>query len=93
MMITRTIMVKATGKKYKLSVKHVKLIVDDFLRQMNEALLKGDRIWIRHFGVFHIKYCKPRTGMNVSKGRAVHIPARKRIRFKACSIMKEKLNA
>lgn len=93
MMITRTIMVKNTAKKYKKPIKLVKLFVDDFLRQTNEALLRGDRVWIRHFGVFYIMKCKPRTAMNVSKGLRMQVPAKKRIRFKACSIMREKVNA
>lgn len=92
-MITRTIMIENTAKNLKVTQKLTRAIVKDFLRQINGALLNGEVVWIRHLGMFKVVYCKPRKAMNVKTGIPVYVPAKKRIRFKPCSLMKEKVNA
>ncbi len=49
---------------------------------MKEALLRGDRIELRGFGVFQVKDRKRGIGRNPKTGREVEIPPGKTIRFK-----------
>ena len=46
------------------------------------ALLRGDRIELRGFGVFQVKNRKRGIGRNPKTGREVEIPPGKTIRFK-----------
>ena len=49
---------------------------------MKNALLRGDRIELRGFGVFQVKDRKRGIGRNPKTGREVEIPPGKTIRFK-----------
>ncbi len=49
---------------------------------MKEALLGGDRIEVRGFGVFQVKNRKRGVGRNPKTGEEVEIPPGKTIRFK-----------
>ncbi len=55
-----------------------------------EALVKGDTIEFRNFGVFEVKQRKSRIGRNPMKPtQTVTIPARKVVKFKPGRIMKK----
>jgi DNA-binding protein HU-beta len=49
---------------------------------MRDALLRGDRIELRGFGVFLVKDRKRGIGRNPKTGHEVEIPPGKTIRFK-----------
>jgi DNA-binding protein HU-beta len=56
--------------------------VNALFEGMKEALMKGDRIELRGFGVFQVKDRKRGIGRNPKTGREVEIPPGKTIRFK-----------
>ncbi len=56
--------------------------VNALFEGMREALLDGDRIELRGFGVFQVKDRKRGIGRNPKTGREVEIPPGKTIRFK-----------
>ncbi len=57
-------------------------VVDLITGRMNRALLEGDRIEIRGFGVFEPRPRKSGNGRNILTGAAVPIPKGRSIRFK-----------
>ncbi len=57
-------------------------VVDLITGRMNKALLEGDRIEIRGFGVFEPRPRKSGHGRNIKTGVAVPIPKGRSIRFK-----------
>lgn len=57
-------------------------VVDLLTERMKNALLDGDRIEIRGFGVFEPRPRKRGLGRNIKTGAAVEIPKGKSIRFK-----------
>ena len=56
--------------------------VDLLTERMKQALLDGDRIEIRGFGVFEPRPRKRGMGRNIKTGDSVAIPKGKSIRFK-----------
>ncbi|NOZ95504.1 MAG: integration host factor subunit beta [Acidobacteria bacterium] len=56
--------------------------VNALFEGMKEALLRGDRIELRGFGVFQVKNRKRGVGRNPKTGDEVEIPPGKTIRFK-----------
>ena len=56
-----------------------------------EALVRGENIELRNFGVFKIKLRKSRTGRNPRTGEVVPVPPRKVVVFKAGLEMKKKV--
>ena len=57
-------------------------VVDLLTEKMKDALLNGERIEIRGFGVFEPRPRKRGFGRNIKTGVSVKIPAGKSIRFK-----------
>jgi nucleoid DNA-binding protein len=56
-----------------------------------EALVRGEKIELRNFGVFKIKQRRSRTGRNPRTGQIVPVPPRKVVVFKPGLEMKQKI--
>ncbi len=56
--------------------------VDALFHSMKDALMRGERIELRGFGVFVVKPSKRGVGRNPRTGEEVAIPSGKTIRFK-----------
>jgi DNA-binding protein HU-beta len=57
-------------------------VVDLLTDRMKQAMLCGERIEIRGFGVFESRTRKRGFGRNIKTGQVIKIPAGKSIRFK-----------
>ncbi|MBU0502924.1 MAG: HU family DNA-binding protein [Candidatus Omnitrophota bacterium] len=69
----------------------VKKVVQKTFDYMIEALVRGEKIELRNFGVFKIKERKSRTGRNPRTGEVVPVPPRKVAVFKPGLEMKTKI--
>lgn len=69
----------------------VKQVVQKTFDYMVEALIRGEKIELRNFGVFKIKERKSRTGRNPRTGQVVPVPPRKVVIFKPGLEMKQKV--
>lgn len=76
-----------TGIKQML----VKDVVHRVFDQLCEALVEGEKIEIRNFGVFKVKTRKARVGRNPRTNIAVPVPERKVVVFKPGLEMKERI--
>ena len=67
-------------------------VVQKTLDYITEALLKGETVELRNFGVFEVKLRKPRIGRNPNDpGKDVQIPARAVVKFKPGKVMRDKV--
>jgi nucleoid DNA-binding protein len=69
----------------------VKKVVQKTLDFIIEALVRGEKIELRNFGVFKIKQRRSRTGRNPRTGQVVPVPPRKVVVFKPGLEMKQKI--
>lgn len=69
----------------------VKKIVQKTFDVITDALMQGDKVELRNFGVFKIKERKARFGRNPRTGQAVPVPPRKVVIFKSGLEMKVKV--
>jgi len=69
----------------------VKKVVQNTLDCITQALVRGEKIELRNFGVFKIKQRKSRTGRNPRTGQAVPVPPRKVVVFKPGLEMKKEV--
>jgi len=60
----------------------IKEIVQKTFDAIFEALIKGEKVEIRNFGVFKVKKRKRRVGRNPKTGEVVPIPERQTVIFK-----------
>lgn len=54
----------------------IELVVNSVLRNIESALVRGERVQFTGFGTFELKKRAPRTGRNPHTGEAIPIPAR-----------------
>jgi DNA-binding protein HU-beta len=64
-------------------------VVDLITDRMKTALLDGDRIELRGFGVFELRRRKSGVGRNIKTGATVAIPKGKTVRFKPGKDLRE----
>tara|TARA_R110001599_G_scaffold332511_1_gene547977 strand:- start:24339 stop:24602 length:264 start_codon:yes stop_codon:yes gene_type:complete len=69
---------KATGITYA----DAELVIEGFLTELTNQWRAGVTVAIRGFGTFSWKMFKAKKGRDISRGTAVHIPARKKPVFK-----------
>ena len=60
----------------QLSHKDVELSVKAIFKSMSNSLMNGDRIEIRGFGSFALRFIQSRTGRNPKSGESVNIQNR-----------------
>jgi DNA-binding protein HU-beta len=66
-------------------------MLDLVLNSITEALAKGEDVTLKGFGTFKIVELAARTGRNPQTGKALQIPAKKVVRFKAGSDLSDKV--
>jgi len=69
----------------------VKRVVQKTFDCIVEALIRGEKIELRNFGVFKIKQRKSRIGRNPRTGQIVPVPPRKVVVFKPGLEIKKKV--
>ena len=69
----------------------VKKVVQRTFDCIVDALVRGERIELRNFGVFKIKQRKSRTGRNPRTNQVIPVPPRKVVVFKAGLEMKQRI--
>ncbi len=72
-----------------LTKKQTEIIVNMLFDSIKEALAGGDKIEIRGFGSFRIRYRRTREGRNPKTGQNVFVPEKKVPFFKAGKELKE----
>jgi nucleoid DNA-binding protein len=72
----------------------VMTVVQKTLDYITEAMINGQTVELRNFGVFEVKLRKPRIGRNPNDpGKDVAIPARAVVKFKPGKEMREQVLA
>jgi integration host factor subunit beta len=76
----------------QLPHRDIELAVKTIINCMTQALSTGERIELRGFGSFSLRYRKPRIGRNPKSGIAVNINERYVPHFKPGKNLKNKVN-
>ena len=69
----------------------VKKLVQRTLDHIIDALVKGETVELRNFGVFKVRFRKERLGRNPRTGESVNIPQKRVVSFKAGLVMKQRV--
>jgi nucleoid DNA-binding protein len=79
---------ESTGTQHVLA----KRVVQHLLDEITSELAKGNRLEFRDFGVFETKTTPARMAQNPRTLKKIEVPAKRRVVFRAGSMMKEGLN-
>ena len=77
----------------ELQQRDVELALNCMLKQMEDALVQGERIEIRGFGSFDLHRRPPRLARNPKTGAAVNLSAKVATHFKPGKEMRDRVNA
>ena len=68
--------------------KEAQVAVETVWETIKSSLKKKDPVTISGFGTFRVKQTKARMGRNPKTGEQIHIPAKKKIAFRASKDLK-----
>ena len=74
-----------------LTKQSVKLIIEQFLNDIESHVTKGHKVRIDKLGSLMVKERAARMGRNPQTGEEIHIPASKKVKFTASKFLKEKV--
>lgn len=67
-------------------------VVDAILAVIEDALVNGDRVEIRGFGVFKTKISDQRIGRNPKTGEEIFLPEKRHVRFLPSKLFINRIN-
>lgn len=76
-----------------MSLRKVEKAVDVIFAEISTALAKGNRVELRGFGAFSVRYRERRIGRNPRTGEKVEVEGKNVPFFKAGKGLRERLNA
>ena len=91
-MIKSELIAKISGANAHLFHKDIERIVNVIFEEITEALARGDRVELRGFGAFTVKYRGARQGRNPRTGQPVKVDEKFVPFFKTGKELREKLN-
>lgn len=91
-MIKSELIQKISTDNPHLFHKDIERIVNVIFDEITEALARGDRVELRGFGAFTVKYRAPRQGRNPRTGQPVKVVEKFVPFFKTGKELREKLN-
>jgi len=93
MTLTKYSIVEKISKHFKPRISRTDIlkIVQMFIDEINNAMLAGNRVELRDFGVFRTKLRKAKIGRNPKTNVPVHIPPRLVVLFKPGKNLKHKI--
>ena len=91
--VTRSELAEAVTEASTLSRVEAKLIVDEVIDEISNALLNDGVVKLTKFGVFSVRLKPERMGRNPKTGEEVPITPRRIIAFKPAAGLKKKINS
>ncbi len=90
--MTKAQLVEKIAKDGKCSKAMAEKLLNSTVENLVKLLKKGDKITLPGFGTFSVARRKARQGRNPQTGAPIKISARKTIRFKMASSLKDSLS-
>lgn len=90
--MTKSDLVQRIARQFPgISRQEARIMVDLFLKGMKEAVISGDTIELRDFGVLRVRTRAPRKGRNPKTGEPVMVNKRKMVYFKQSRSLKARI--
>lgn len=90
--VTRAHLSEAVYQEVGLSRNESAELVESLLREISDALTKGDSVKISSFGSFSVREKGQRVGRNPKTGEEVPILPRRVLVFRASNVLKNRIN-
>lgn len=84
-------LVKGISQKTGIRSEVVTSVMHSFVDELKGAMLRGERVELRGFGVFYMKSMRPKMARNFQTGESIPIPAKQKAAFKPSRDFMEKM--
>lgn len=91
--LTRMDLSEAVYREVGLSRNESAELVESVLKQMSDALVRGESVKISSFGTFAVRSKSARIGRNPKTGEEVPITPRRVLTFRPSHLMKDRVSA
>ena len=91
--VTRAKLSEAVYQEVGLSRKESDDLVEVVLKEIADALARGENVKISSFGSFFVRAKRKRIGRNPKTGEEVPIRPRKVVVFRASHVLKDRVNS
>ncbi|MBF0294030.1 MAG: integration host factor subunit beta [Magnetococcales bacterium] len=91
--MTKSSMISAIATQLELSRKDAEVAVNTVFDTISASLDRGDRVELRGFGSFGLKYRRSRDGRNPKTGDPVQVDAKRVLFFKAGKELRRRVDA
>jgi len=92
--MTKSELMQKLGQQFPdLSAREVEKAIDVIFGEISTALARGNRVELRGFGAFSVRYREKRVGRNPRTGEKVDVNAKFVPFFKAGKGLRDRLNA
>jgi integration host factor subunit beta len=88
----RSHLVSELSERLMLREKLCQEVISTIVDEIESALIRGERVEIRGFGVFNLRYRAARMGRNPRTGEKVHVSPRYSVLFRAGKMMRESVD-
>ena len=89
--MTKADIVNEIAKKTGVEKNQIQTIVEAFMEEVKESLVKEDNVYLRGFGSFIIKKRAEKVARNISKNTTITIPAHNIPAFKPAKSFASKI--
>ncbi len=90
--ITKAFLAKTIAERLNITQGKAKLLVNELVESLSEAVIQGDRIEIRGFGVWRVRELRAiPNARNPGTGEKVYVPARRKVTFRPGKILRKEL--
>ena len=90
--MTKSQLIEALAKAEGITLKAAELAVNVTFESMEKALIKGDRVEIRGFGSFKVKFYDGYRGRNPKTGEIIEVKPKKLPFFKVGKELRERVD-
>ena len=90
--LTRAHLAGAIHQKFGLSRVEASDLVEQVIREIRDALVRGENVKLSSFGTFVVRGSRKRVGRNPKTGQAVPVEPRRVLRFVPSKILKQRSN-
>jgi integration host factor subunit beta len=90
--VTKKVLIDRVADRAKLKRALVRTVLEELLEQVTHELASGNRLELRHFGVFVVKHRAPRVAQNPKTLQRVQVPPKRTVKFKSGRDMRNRLD-
>ena len=91
--VTKNDLIDRIAREKKIGRAEVRVVVQEFLSRVIDAVGDGDRLEFRDFGVFEVRLRAARRAQNPKTLAPVLVPPKRSVRFKPGRLMREALES